>query len=110
MAGTRATLGAVGAEMNARSKGQRNELKAQRLLEKWGYTVFRLYQPMMAPQGPIDLIAVGMGRVRFVQVRSGQWGDLRALKALEVPEQLTATKEVWRFDDRVAEPKQRVLE
>ena len=96
--------------MNARSKGQRNELRAQRLLEQWGYTVFRLYQPRMSAQGPCDMIALGMGRVRFIQVRSNQWHDLRALKTLLVPDQLSATKEVWRFDDRVDEPIQRVLE
>ena len=94
-------------KMNRRAKGQRNELRAQKLLESWGYSTFRLYQPRMAKQGCLDIIAVNSESVRFVQVRSNQWGDLREMKALLVPS--TTTKEVWLFKDRETEPKQRIL-
>ena len=94
--------------MNKRAKGQRNELRAQKLLESWGFTCFRLYQPRMAEQGPVDIIAVSRERIRFVQVRTNSWHDLRPLKQLEVPSY--ATKEAWMFKDREAEPKQRIIE
>lgn len=87
--------------MNSRAKGQRNERRVQRALEASGYVVFRLYQPVMADQGPIDMVAVKAERVLLVQVRSNRWGDLRPLVALKVKRYAKVIKEVWRVDDRV---------
>ena len=90
--------------INARAKGQKNELKAEKLLTLYGFQVFRLYQPPYAKQGAIDMIAIGKDSVRFIQVRSNQYGDLRPLKKLEVAPVLSGLKEVWVFHDRIKDP------
>ena len=98
---------------NTRAKGMRNERRAALLLMQTGYKVFRLYQTRGTEQGELDMIAIGHGRVRFVQVRSNQWHDLRPLKvfaALYCQGTLMPTAEVWLYKDREAEPTQRILE
>ena len=99
--------------MYTRAKGLKNERRAVLLLMRLGYRVFRLYQPPYAKQGELDLIAVGHGRIRFVQVRTNSYHDLRPLKifhALYCDSSLIPTAEVFLYKDRVKDPVQRVME
>ena len=96
--------------VNTRAKGQRHELRARRLLEADGWEVFPLYQPKVAAQGPIDLVAFKEGIVKVVQTRSGSWHDLRATKAFaERHTQPWLKVEAWLFLDRQESPRVRVL-
>ena len=95
--------------LNTRAKGQRIERKARALAEAEGSTVFPLYQPAYTKQGAIDFIAVDSHRIRFVQVRSNQWHDLRPLRALVVPTCDHVTKEAWRFRDGHSRPDKRLI-
>jgi len=98
--------------INTRRKGQRNELLGREALKDMGFEVFNLYQPPYKPQGPIDCVAVGVGRVRFIQFRSNQSGDLRGIRVLKVligEEPLLPTYEVWVKHNREKHHRQRVL-
>ena len=66
--------------INTRSKGMRNERRGCAELLRQGYKVFRLYQPRGTPQGEFDMIAVGFNRIRFVQVRTNSYHNLRPMK------------------------------
>lgn len=78
-----------------------------------GYKVFRLHQPRFAPQGEIDAIAIGHGRIRFVQFRTNQWHDLRPLKAfaeMYCHGRLLPTAECWLYRDGNWMAQQRIME
>ena len=95
-------------------KGQRLERRTVEALRKDGYEVFRLYQPAYTEQGPLDVIAVGFGRVRFVQVRSNQWrvAPVKAWAAaagLEASVRLLPSVEIWKYDDGTTEPTVRIV-
>ena len=81
-------------------------------MEAQGYTVFRLYQPAFSKQGPIDLIAICFRRIRFIQVRTNSWHDLKSTKEvarLLGSDPIKTTVEAWMYRDRKPEPKERIL-
>lgn len=82
--------------MDARAvKGLRAERRAQQLLEAQGYRCSR----SVASAGLFDLVAVGHGEIRLIQVKAGKSFLKRreriAIAGMSLPDHTTA--ECWRF-------------
>ncbi len=87
--------------MSNYSKGRVYEWKAQKELEAEGYVVVR----SSASHSPIDLIAVGCGSIKIIQVKSTKGDkvymntykeDISSLREMKVPDNVTREIWVWR--------------
>ena len=72
--------------MNSRQKGRQSELRAKKDLESEGWLVHLTDMPQKFKKnqdffGCWDAICVKPGRFKLVQVKTNQWGDLRACQA-----------------------------
>lgn len=81
---------------NPKRKGSRNELKAKKILEAARYFVVKAGGSL----GLFDLVAVGIGRVVLVQVKSNRKPSKTEMRALKNFPAGYGKKEVWIFHDR----------
>jgi Holliday junction resolvase len=92
--------------MNAKGKGTRNEHRTIRYLEAIGYRCTRA----AASMGEWDVIAISSTDVRLVQCKSNRWPGSIEVEAMEqFPCPAGVRREIWRWDDRVREPKVKVI-
>jgi copper chaperone CopZ len=93
--------------INSRKKGQRNELRAKKILEAAGYEVEKTTGSKFGSQdfwGLFDLLAMSSTQLRLVQVKTNYCRPEVKEAIKEFPCPPTITKEVWVFKDRVKEP------
>jgi hypothetical protein len=96
--------------VNTRNKGRRNELKAKELLERLGYAVALTPMPQKFNKeqdffGLFDIIAIGPGGVRLVQVKTNRKPSrtyAAGLAAFRCP--ASVRKEIWIYKDRQKDP------
>jgi Holliday junction resolvase-like predicted endonuclease len=82
-------------------KGNRFEVKTMHYLEERGFRCMRSAGSM----GPWDVIAVSGKRVLLVSVAANEWPRATARKILEkFARPAWVDGEIWRWDDRAAEP------
>ncbi len=87
--------------MKAKAKGNRNEHKSIRLLERLGYSCTRA----AASLGVFDIIGVGPADVVLVQVKSNRWpgaDEMDAIAKFATP--ANCRKLVHRWRDRASAP------
>lgn len=68
--------------VNTRQKGRRNELRAKKELESWGYKTYLVRNPHKWSKendifGLFDLVAIGKAGVKFVQVKTNRKPNLQ---------------------------------
>lgn len=89
---------------SAKAKGTRKEHQSKKLLEKMGYTVFR----MAGSHGAFDLIAIGETDVLLCQVKTRDWpsGDeRRLLESMVVPRICKKIAHRWRDGETIPDMK-----
>jgi len=87
--------------MNTKRKGNRNEHKSIRLLERLGYACTRA----AASLGVFDIVAIGATDIRLVQCKSNEWpraAEMEAIKQFPAPS--NARKQIHRWRDRQPAP------
>lgn len=92
---------------NCKAKGTRAEHRTMKYLSPLGYRCCR----SAASLGEWDVIAVGADDVRLIQVKCNRWVsgvELETLKEFKCPPGVI--KEMWRWDDRVREPRVRRID
>ena len=92
--------------MNTNAKGARLERRTRKILEERGYKVTRAGGSF----GVWDLVAIGQFNVVLIQVKANRWpirAELRIMEAFPAP--ALVSKEIWRWDDRVRQPRMRYL-
>jgi len=85
---------------NPKAKGNRQERKAQKSLEKVGYYCIKAG----ASLGVFDLIALGKKEARLIQVKSNYCRpeEKEAIEQFKAPDY--AVKELWIYKDRIENP------
>jgi hypothetical protein len=94
-------------KINTRSKGQRNELRAKKILELAGYEVEKTVGSRFGSKdfwGLFDLLAINATQLRMIQVKTNYCRPEYKEAIKEFPCPPTIIKEVWVFKDRVSEP------
>ena len=92
--------------LNTNAKGARLERRTRDRLELVQYQVTRAGGSL----GAWDLIAIGALDVLLVQVKANIWpGPLEREKMERFPQPPCVQKQIWRWDDRVREPRIKVL-
>jgi len=91
--------------INTKRKGSRNELKTKKLLESTGYRGVKSGGSL----GEFDLIMMGLGSLRLIQVKSNRRPPPAEREAIsEFPvktgDTLQVTKEIWVWKDYAREP------
>ena len=91
--------------INTKRKGSRNELRTKKLLESTGYKGVKSGGSL----GEFDLVMLGPGSCRLIQVESNRRPPPAEREAIaEFPiktgDQLTVSKEIWVWKDRMKEP------
>jgi len=91
--------------INAKRKGNRNERRTKKLLEATGYRGVKSGGSL----GEFDLIMMGPGSVRLIQVKSNRRPppaerETIAEFPIKTGDQLTVSKEIWVWKDRIKEP------
>lgn len=92
--------------MNAKAKGNRNEHKSIRLLERLGYACTRA----AASLGVFDIIGVGPADVVLVQVKSNRWpgtAEVETIRRFKAPANCRKLIHVWK--DRASAPDEREI-
>jgi hypothetical protein len=93
--------------MNSKAKGSRNERRTLALLEAAGYRCMK----SGASLGAWDVIGIGPKDFLVCQVKSNGWprpAEMKTLKSFPVPG--NCVKLVHRWDDRIKEPRIKVIE
>ena len=100
--------------LDTRSKGNKNENKARKILEAAGYLVEKKRRSRYSGGDFFklwDLIALNLQGWRLIQVKTNKWDstpmEKEQMNMFAVPPH--TSKEVWVFYDRVKEPKIIVL-
>ena len=88
---------------NTSAKGSRAEHRAMKILEAAGYACTRA----AASLGVFDVVAVGPRDIRLVQIKAGarcqiSGIDREAIRLFVAPS--NASREIWKFFDRVKHP------
>ena len=91
--------------INTKRKGNRNERRTKKLLEATGYRGVKSGGSL----GEFDLIMMGPGSCRLIQVKSNRRPPPAEREAIaEFPiktgDTLTVSKEIWVWKDRIKEP------
>jgi len=91
--------------INTKRKGNRNELKSKKLLESTGYRGVKSGGSL----GEFDLIMMGPGSLRLIQVKSNRRPPPAEREAIaEFPiktgDTLKVSKEIWVWKDYAREP------
>ena len=96
--------------MSAKRKGTAAEHRTMRVLEAAGYACTRAAGSL----GAWDVIAIGPGDVRLVQVKAGRRpyccpAEREGLELFQVPENGVVRKELWLWRDYARTPQIEVL-
>jgi len=89
--------------MNTKRKGSRAEHRAITILESAGYACTRA----AASLGVFDIVAIGARDIRLVQVKAGarcQISDVEREQIRGFVAPRNASREIWKFFDRVRTP------
>jgi Holliday junction resolvase len=87
---------------NPKAKGARAERRTIQVLTAAGYWCIKAGGSL----GPFDVVAIGAGDMRFIQVKSGdqRCSELERERMTSVPMPSWASAEIWRWPDRAREP------
>lgn len=96
--------------INTVRKGNMRILKTIKILANHGFRAEKVeYRSRYCTHdlfGLFDIVAVNQHRVRFIQVKSNAWPSKENAQAMrELPCPSNASKECWRWDDRVRKPR-----
>jgi len=87
--------------MNTKRKGNRNEHKSIKLLERRGYACTRA----AASLGVFDIVAIGATDILLVQCKSNEWPRAAEMESIKLfPAPTICRKLVHRWRDRRPEP------
>lgn len=93
--------------MNTKRKGNRNEHRSIKLLERRGYACTRA----AASLGVFDIVAISATDILLVQCKSNEWprsAEMEAIQLFKAP--VNCRKLIHRWRDRAGEPDVREVE